>query len=60
MLKITNKYPQTTMDPLRVSLGGTEISKDTEQKNEPKSLQEHLLILGLQKTDMFMPSFPVP
>lgn len=48
------------MVPLWVNLGGTEISNDTEQKNEPKSFQEHLLTLELEETDMFMPSFHVP
>lgn len=40
---------------LWVSLNGTEISNDTEQKHEP--LLRHLVNSGLQEIDMFMPSF---
>lgn len=48
------------MIPLWVILGVTEISNDTEQKDDLKSFLEPLLTLGLQDTHMFMPSFPVP
>lgn len=48
------------MIPLWVNLGVTEISNDTEQKNDLKSFQEFLLTLELQDTYMFMPRFPVP
>lgn len=48
------------MIPLWVNLGVTEISNDTEQKNDLKSFLEFLLTLELQDTYMFTPSFPVP
>lgn len=59
-LIITHTCPQISMIPLWVSLGVTEISNDTEQKNDLKSFLEFLLTLELQDTYMFMPSFPVP
>lgn len=45
---------------LWINLDGAEILKDTEQKNEPRSLLRHLLNSSLQEINMLMHSVPIP